>query len=45
MCRRVFLEKLEGVGARWVRVWGAEAEREARAVAAVELVLNRCSVR
>ena len=45
MCRRVFLEKLEEVGARWVRVWGAEAEREARAVAAVELVLNRCSVR
>ncbi len=45
MCRRVFLDKLEASGARWTRVYGAEAEREARAVAAVELVLNRCSAR
>ena len=45
MCRRVFLEKLEASGARWVRVWGAEAEREARAAAAVELLLNRCAAR
>lgn len=45
MCRRVFLEKLEASGARWSRVWGSEAEREARAVAAVELLLNRCATR
>ncbi len=45
MCRRVFLEKLEATGARWARVWGAEAEREARAAAAVELLLNRCAAR
>lgn len=45
MCRRVFLEKLEATGARWTRVYGADAEREARAVAAVELLLNRCANR
>ncbi len=43
MCRRVFLEKLEATGARWTRVYGAEAERESRAVSAVELLLNRCA--
>lgn len=43
--RRVFLEALEKTGARWVRVWGAEGEREARAAAAVELLLNRCANR
>lgn len=45
MSRRVFLETLEKTGARWVRVWGDEAEREGRAVAAVELLLNRCASR
>ena len=45
MCRRVFLEKLEATGARWTRVHGAAVEREARAVAAVELLLNRCAMR
>lgn len=45
MCRRLFLEKLEATGARWVRVYGADAEREARAVAAVDLLLNRCATR
>lgn len=45
MCRRVFLEAVERTGARWARVWGGEAEREARAVLAVEGVLARCSVR
>jgi NadR type nicotinamide-nucleotide adenylyltransferase len=45
MCRRVFLEKLEASGARWVRVWGAEGERETRAAAAVDLLLNRCATR
>ena len=45
MCRRVFLEKLEATGARWVRVWGTEQEREARAAAQVEGMLARCSVR
>jgi NadR type nicotinamide-nucleotide adenylyltransferase len=45
MCRRVFLEKLEATGARWTRVYGAEAEREARAAAAVDLLLNRCATR
>lgn len=45
MSRRVFLETLEKTGARWVRVWGAEREREARTAAAVEGMLARCSVR
>jgi NadR type nicotinamide-nucleotide adenylyltransferase len=45
MCRRVFLEKLEATGARWTRVYGGDAEREARAAAAVELLLNRCATR
>ena len=45
MCRRVFLEKLEAAGARWTRVHGAAAEREVRAIAAVELLLNRCAMR
>jgi NadR type nicotinamide-nucleotide adenylyltransferase len=45
MCRRVFLETLEATGARWTRIHGADAAREARAVAAVELLLNRCSAR
>ena len=45
MCRRVFLAKLEATGARWTRVYGADAEREARAAAAVELLLNRCATR
>jgi NadR type nicotinamide-nucleotide adenylyltransferase len=46
MCRRVFLEALEKTGARWMRIWGPEpAEREARAVLAVEGVLARCAVR
>lgn len=45
MCRRVFLERLESTGARWIRVYGADAEREARAVAAVEPLLNRCANR
>ncbi len=45
MCRRVFFEKLEAAGARWTRVHGAAAEREARAIAAVELLLNRCAMR
>ncbi len=45
MCRRVFLEKLEGTRARWARVWGAEQEREARAAAQVEMLLNRCVTR
>jgi len=45
MCRRVFLEKLEATGARWTRVHGATADREARAVAAVDLLLNRCATR
>lgn len=45
MCRRFFLEKLEATGARWTRVHGADAEREARAAAAVEMLLNRCATR
>ena len=45
MCRRLFLAKLEATGARWTRVYGAAAEREARAAAAVELLLNRCATR
>lgn len=45
MCRRVFLETLEATGARWARVWGAEGEREARAAAQVEMLLNRCATR
>ncbi len=45
MCRGVFLEKLEATGARWTRIHGVDTEREARAVAAVELLLNRCSSR
>jgi NadR type nicotinamide-nucleotide adenylyltransferase len=46
MCRRVFLERLEATGARWARVWGEDcATREARAKAAVELLLNRCAMR
>lgn len=45
MSRRVFLDALERTGARWVRIWGADGEREARAVAAVELLLNRCATR
>lgn len=45
MCRRVFLEKLEATGVRWARVHGTEAEREMRAVAAIELLLNRCAMR
>ena len=45
MCRRLFLEKLEATGSRWTRVYGADAERESRAVAAVELLLNRCANR
>ncbi len=45
MCRRVFLEKLEATGARWTRVYGADAEREARAAAAVDLLMNRCATR
>jgi NadR type nicotinamide-nucleotide adenylyltransferase len=45
MCRRVFLEALERTGARWARVYGADAEREARAVAQIELLLNLCTRR
>lgn len=45
MGRRVFLETLEATGARWARVWGAEGEREARAAAQVEMLLNRCAMR
>jgi len=45
MCRKVFLDKLESTAARWTRIHGADAEREALAVAAVELLLNRCSSR
>lgn len=45
MCRRVFLEALERTGARWTRVWGGEPDREARAAAAVEMLLNRCATR
>jgi NadR type nicotinamide-nucleotide adenylyltransferase len=45
MCRRIFLEAVEGTGARWTRIYGGENERESRAVAAVDLLLNRCSVR
>ena len=45
MCRRVFLAKLEATGARWTRVHGSTADREARAVAAVGLLLNRCATR
>jgi NadR type nicotinamide-nucleotide adenylyltransferase len=45
MCRRVFLDTLERTGVRWARVYGADAEREARAALAVEGVLARCSVR
>ncbi|MEO0056066.1 MAG: hypothetical protein RLZZ50_2013, partial [Verrucomicrobiota bacterium] len=32
-------------GSRWTRVYGAEAERESLAAAAVELLLNRCANR
>ena len=45
MCRRVFLDAVERTGARWTRVGGAEAEREARAAGAVEMILNRCATR
>ncbi len=45
MCRRVFLETLERTGARWARVYGADAEREAGAVAQIELLLNLCTRR
>lgn len=46
LCRGVFLERLERTGARWTRIWGlAPAEREARAAAATELLLNRCATR
>lgn len=45
MCRRFFLEALERNGVRWARVYGAEGEREARAVLAVEGVLARCAAR
>lgn len=45
MSRRVFLQSLEATGARWTRIHGADAIREARAVAAVELLLARCSAR
>lgn len=45
MCRSVFLERLEATGARWVRVYGAMAGRESLAVAAVAMLLNRCSTR
>lgn len=45
MCRRVFLDTLERTGARWTRVYGAEAERESRAAAAVDMLLNRCATR
>jgi NadR type nicotinamide-nucleotide adenylyltransferase len=45
MCRKLFLDKLEATGARWTRIHGADATREALAVAAVELLLNRCSSR
>lgn len=45
MCRRVFLERLEASGARWVRVYGGMAERESLAVASVAMLLNRCSTR
>lgn len=45
MCRRVFLEALERTGVRWTRIHGTQPEREARAEAAVEMLLNRCSMR
>ncbi len=45
MCRRFFLEKLEATGARWTRIHGSDAAREARASAAVELLLNRRAYR
>jgi NadR type nicotinamide-nucleotide adenylyltransferase len=45
MCRRVFLEALERTGSRWARVYGSEAEREARAVSQVELIFNGCKTR
>ncbi len=45
MCRRLFLEKLEATGARWTRIHGSDRAREARAGAAVDLLLNRCSSR
>jgi HTH-type transcriptional regulator, transcriptional repressor of NAD biosynthesis genes len=41
MSRQVFLDTLEQTGRAWARVWGATAEREARAVAAVEGMLAR----
>lgn len=45
MCRRVFLETLERTGARWARVYGNSEEREARAAAQVDLLLNLCTRR
>ena len=45
MCRGVFLEAVERGGVRWTRVYGTERERETRAIAAVEMLLNRCSTR
>lgn len=45
MCRRVFLEALENTGVRWARIHGTDADRESRAILAVEGLLARSSVR